>query len=78
MPEPVTAHSLPELKQLIACHECDLLMCKPSLALGEKAEAAVLECHELKSHPWVAWFLMIKSIAAVFAAACAGFVNTYP
>ena len=38
MPEPATAHSLPELKQLIACHECDLLMCKPSLALGEKAE----------------------------------------
>ena len=54
MPEPATAHSLPELEQLIACHECDLLMCRPSLALGEKAEAAVLECHELKSHPWVA------------------------
>lgn len=38
MSEPATAPSLPELEQLIACHECDLLMRKPSLALGEKAE----------------------------------------
>ena len=41
MPEPATAHSLPalpELEQLIACHECDLLMGKPQLGLGEKAE----------------------------------------
>lgn len=38
MPEPATP--LPELalEQLIACHECDLLMRKPSLAHGEKAE----------------------------------------
>ena len=40
MPEPATAHSLPELEQLIACHECDLLMGKPSLVLGEKAESS--------------------------------------
>jgi paraquat-inducible protein A len=38
MSEPATAPSLPALEQLTACHECDLLMHKPSLALGEKAE----------------------------------------
>nr|WP_298116765.1 paraquat-inducible protein A [uncultured Pseudomonas sp.] len=37
---PESATPLPELalEQLIACHECDLLLRKPSLAHGEKAE----------------------------------------
>ena len=39
MPEPVDAPGLSELPldDLVACHECDLLMRKPELAHGEKA-----------------------------------------
>ncbi|KPU59285.1 paraquat-inducible A family protein [Pseudomonas fluorescens] len=39
MPDPVDAKELSELPldNLVACHECDLLMCKPVLAHGEKA-----------------------------------------
>ena len=39
MPEPVDALGLSELPldDLVACHECDLLMRKPELAHGEKA-----------------------------------------
>jgi paraquat-inducible protein A len=39
MPDPVDASGLSELPldDLVACHECDLLMRKPELAHGEKA-----------------------------------------
>ncbi|KAI2673545.1 MULTISPECIES: paraquat-inducible protein A [unclassified Pseudomonas] len=39
MPDPVDASGLSELPldDLVACHECDLLMRKPALAHGEKA-----------------------------------------
>jgi paraquat-inducible protein A len=39
MPDPVDAQGLSELplEDLVACHECDLLMRKPGLAHGEKA-----------------------------------------
>ena len=39
MPDPVDASRLSELPldDLVACHECDLLMRKPELAHGEKA-----------------------------------------
>ncbi len=39
MPDPVDAQGLSELplENLVACHECDLLMRKPELAHGEKA-----------------------------------------
>ena len=39
MPDPVDAPGLSELPldDLVACHECDLLMRKPALAHGEKA-----------------------------------------
>jgi paraquat-inducible protein A len=39
MPDPVDAPGLSELPldELVACHECDLLMRKPALAHGEKA-----------------------------------------
>ena len=39
MPDPVDAPGLSELPldDLVACHECDLLMRKPELAHGEKA-----------------------------------------
>jgi paraquat-inducible protein A len=38
MSEPATTPSMPELAQLIACHECDFLMRKPQLKCGESAE----------------------------------------
>ena len=39
MPETANSRSLAErpLDELIACHECDLLMLKPDLELGQKA-----------------------------------------
>lgn len=39
MPDPVVTPGLSDLplEKLVACHECDLLMRKPTLALGEKA-----------------------------------------
>jgi paraquat-inducible protein A len=38
MSEPATTPAMPRLDQLIACHECDLLMRKPQLECGESAE----------------------------------------
>lgn len=32
------SEDLPDLERLIACHECDLLMHRPSLSLGERIE----------------------------------------
>jgi paraquat-inducible protein A len=47
-PHEPSLSSLP-LEQLIACHECDLLMCKPLLQDGESAECS--RCgYELFSH----------------------------
>lgn len=40
MPDPVDTLEVSDLPldELVACHECDLLMRKPELARGEKAQ----------------------------------------
>jgi paraquat-inducible protein A len=51
MPDPVDAFEVSDLPldDLVACHECDLLMRKPALALGEKAQCP--RCgYELYAH----------------------------
>ena len=51
MPDPVDATEVSDLPldDLVACHECDLLMRKPALALGEKAQCP--RCgYELYAH----------------------------
>lgn len=66
MPEPVDAPGLSELPldDLVACHECDLLMRKPKLALGEKAQCP--RCgYELYAHRHN---VVERSLALVIAA----------
>ena len=51
MPDPVDTPEVSDLPldDLVACHECDLLMRKPVLALGEKAQCP--RCgYELYAH----------------------------
>jgi len=66
MPDPLDTHRLSELPlgELVACHECDLLMRKPRLSHGEKAECP--RCgYELYAHrPNV----VERSLALVIAA----------
>ncbi|AOE62221.1 paraquat-inducible protein A [Pseudomonas corrugata] len=66
MPDPLDTHRLSELPldKLVACHECDLLMRKPRLSHGEKAECP--RCgYELYAHrPNV----VERSLALVIAA----------
>ncbi|HLD67805.1 MAG TPA: paraquat-inducible protein A [Pseudomonas sp.] len=66
MPDPVDSLPLSELplEALIACHECDLLMYKPDLALGERAECP--RCgYELYTHRHQ---VVRRSLALVLAA----------
>ena len=66
MPDPVDAPGLSELPldDLVACHECDLLMRKPKLALGEKAQCP--RCgYELYAHRHN---VVERSLALVIAA----------
>ncbi|MDT9645311.1 MULTISPECIES: paraquat-inducible protein A [Pseudomonas] len=66
MPEPVDAPGLSELPldDLVACHECDLLMRKLKLALGEKAQCP--RCgYELYAHRHN---VVERSLALVIAA----------
>ena len=66
MPDPVVSLPLSELplEALIACHECDLLMHKPDLALGERAECP--RCgYELYTHRHQ---VVRRSLALVLAA----------
>ena len=53
-----------ELKQLIACHECDLLLRKPEAAAGERVECP--RCgYELYTHRT---HVIRRSLALVLAA----------
>ncbi|MGF6557417.1 paraquat-inducible protein A [Pseudomonas sp. S30_BP2TU TE3576] len=66
MPDPVDAPGLSELPldNLVACHECDLLMRKPVLAHGEKALCP--RCgYELYAHRYN---VVQRSLALVIAA----------
>ncbi|AYC31701.1 paraquat-inducible protein A [Pseudomonas cavernae] len=66
MPDPADSRGLSELplEELIACHECDLLMCKPLLADGERAECP--RCgYELFAHRHQ---VIRRSLALVLAA----------
>ncbi|MEH6348998.1 paraquat-inducible protein A [Pseudomonas sp. 3JA] len=66
MPEPSDIDRLSDLplSDLVACHECDLLMRKPRLAHGEKAEC--LRCgYELYAHRHN---VVERSLALVIAA----------
>ena len=66
MPDPVDPRRVSELPldELVACHECDLLMRKPHLALGEKAQCP--RCgYELYAHRYK---VVERSLALVIAA----------
>jgi len=66
MPDPADSCGLSELplEELVACHECDLLMRKPQLADGERAECP--RCgYELYSHRHQ---VVRRSLALVMAA----------
>ena len=66
MPDPVDARGVSDLPldELVACHECDLLMRKPHLALGEKAQCP--RCgYELYAHRHN---VVERSLALVIAA----------
>ena len=66
MPDPVDARRVSDLPlgELVACHECDLLMRKPHLALGEKAQCP--RCgYELYAHRHN---VVERSLALVIAA----------
>ncbi|SEN28451.1 paraquat-inducible protein A [Pseudomonas sp. ok272] len=66
MPDPVDAPGLSDLplEDLVACHECDLLMRKPQLAHGDKA--VCLRCgYELYAHRHN---VVERSLALVIAA----------
>ena len=66
MPDPVDAVEVSDLPldDLVACHECDLLMRKPVLALGEKAQCP--RCgYELYAHRHN---VVERSLALVLAA----------
>ena len=66
MSDPVDARGVSELPldELVACHECDLLMRKPHLALGEKAQCP--RCgYELYAHRHN---VVERSLALVIAA----------
>jgi len=66
MPDPVGPHGVSDLPldELVACHECDLLMRKPHLALGEKAQCP--RCgYELFAHGHK---VVQRSLALVLAA----------
>ena len=66
MPDTADSRSLAErpLDELIACHECDLLMLKPNLALGQKAICP--RCgYELYAHRHS---VVSRSLALVLAA----------
>ncbi|NBF03667.1 paraquat-inducible protein A [Pseudomonas sp. Fl5BN2] len=66
MPDPVEAFGLSELPldDLVACHECDFLMRKPTLAHGEKAQCS--RCgYELYAHRHN---VVERSLALVIAA----------
>ena len=66
MPDTADSRSLAErpLDELIACHECDLLMLKPDLALGQKAICP--RCgYELYTHRHA---VVSRSLALVLAA----------
>ena len=66
MPDPVDARGVSDLPldELVACHECDLLMRKPHLALGEKADCP--RCgYELYAHRHN---VVERSLALVIAA----------
>ena len=66
MPDPVGPHGVSDLPldELVACHECDLLMRKPHLALGEKAQCP--RCgYELYAHRHN---VVERSLALVIAA----------
>ena len=61
-----------ELEQLIACHECDLLMRKPSAGAGERVECP--RCgYELYTHRHQ---MLRRSMALVIAALLLGTVET--
>ncbi|WP_248794950.1 paraquat-inducible protein A [Pseudomonas sp. MWU13-2105] len=66
MPDPVDTSTVSELPldTLVACHECDLLMRKPQLGLGEKAQCP--RCgYELYAHRHN---VIERSLALVLAA----------
>ncbi|MQT60591.1 paraquat-inducible protein A [Pseudomonas sp. FSL R10-0399] len=66
MPDPADASRVSDLPldELVACHECDLLMRKPHLALGEKAQCP--RCgYELYTHRHN---VVERSLALVIAA----------
>ncbi|QJI27287.1 paraquat-inducible protein A [Pseudomonas sp. ADAK18] len=66
MPDPVDALAVSDLplEDLVACHECDLLMRKPTLARGEKAQCP--RCgYELYAHRHN---VVERSLALVLAA----------
>ena len=66
MPDPVDTVEVSQLplEDLVACHECDLLMRKPALALGEKAQCP--RCgYELYAHRHN---VVERSLALVLAA----------
>ena len=66
MPDPVDARGVSDLPldELVACHECDRLMRKPHLALGEKAQCP--RCgYELYAHRHN---VVERSLALVIAA----------
>ena len=66
MPDPADASRVSDLPldELVACHECDLLMRKPHLALGEKAQCP--RCgYELYAHRHN---VVERSLALVIAA----------
>ncbi|WP_206360773.1 paraquat-inducible protein A, partial [Pseudomonas viridiflava] len=66
MPDPVDALQVSDLPldDLVACHKCDLLMRKPTLALGEKAQCP--RCgYELYAHRHN---VVERSLALVLAA----------
>lgn len=66
MPDPADASRVSDLPldELVACHECDLLMRKPHLALGEKAQCP--RCgYELYAHRQN---VVERSLALVIAA----------
>ena len=61
------------LEALVACHECDLLMRKPPLADGERAECP--RCgFELYSHNH---HVVRRSLALVIAALSEGFNDVF-
>ena len=66
MPDPVDPQGVSDLPldELVACHECDLLMRRPHLALGEKAQCP--RCgYELYAHRHN---VVERSLALVIAA----------